>query len=169
MIYFDTRYILMCYLNEPNAELEADKFSCRWARAEFSSGLKRQVREGKLTSVQAAELEREFQTDEQSGVWLWLPVHDGLLDAVASRLSTWPDAVPLRTGDALHLSCAVEHGFTEIYSTRSAYPPGFCGIGTEDDGFLGLFPVTGIPLKVSSSPDAPTRMQAPTGARRTAA
>ena len=123
MIYFDTSYILKCYLNEANAELvralagqEADKYSCRWARAEFFSGLKRQVREGKLTSAQAGDVQREFESDDQAGVWLWLPVDDRLLDAVATRFSAWPDAVPLRTGDALHLTCATEHGFSEIYS-----------------------------------------------------
>ncbi|MBI2950406.1 MAG: type II toxin-antitoxin system VapC family toxin [Verrucomicrobia bacterium] len=123
MIYFDTSYILKCYLNEANAELvralaeqEPDKYSCRWARAEFFSGLKRQVREAKLTATQAGEVKREFESDEHAGVWLWLPVDDSLLDSVAARFSSWPDSVPLRTGDALHLTSAKENGFTEIYS-----------------------------------------------------
>ena len=123
MIYFDTTYILKCYLNEQHADLvralaeqEANKYSCRWARAEFFSGLKRHVREGKLSSVQASEVRRAFQSDEQAGVWLWLSVDDDLLDAVAARFAAWPDNVPLRTGDALHLTCAKENGFNEVYS-----------------------------------------------------
>ena len=123
MIYFDTSYILKCYLNEPHADLvralaeqESDKYSCRWARAEFSSGLKRHVREGKLTSVQAGEVRQVFEADERAGVWLWLPVDDALLDAVVARFVAWPDNVPLRTGDALHLTCAKAHGFGEVYS-----------------------------------------------------
>lgn len=98
------------------AEQEHNKYSCRWARAEFFSGLKRHVRERKLSSIQAGEVRQAFESDEQAGVWLWLPVDDALLDAVAARFATWPDDVPLRVGDALHLSCAKENGFTEVYS-----------------------------------------------------
>ncbi len=124
MIYFDTSYILKCYLNEPQAEKvralaerDADKYCCRWGRVEFFSGIKRQLREGKLTPEQAAEIQEVFCQDETDGVWLWLPVDHALLDAVCAAFQNLPPAVPLRAGDALHLTCAREHGFKEIYSS----------------------------------------------------
>ena len=124
MSYFDTNYILKCYLNEPQAERVralagqvADKYCCRWGRVEFHSGIKRQTREGKITSEQEAEIFRAFQEDELAGVWIWLPVDRALLDSVCASFVSLPDTVYLRSGDALHLACAREHGFPEIYSS----------------------------------------------------
>lgn len=123
MIYFDTSYILKCYLNEPNAQLvralatrETNKYCCRWGRLEFFAGIKRQTREGKITREHEAEILQVFKEDELAGIWLWLPMQQSLLDLACAAFEGLPDTVPLRAGDALHLECAREHGFLEIYS-----------------------------------------------------
>ena len=84
---------------------------------EFISGIKRQLREGKLTPEPAAEILQVFARDEANDVWLWLPMDDALLDATCAAFQNLPPAVHLRAGDALHLTCAREHGFKEIYSS----------------------------------------------------
>ncbi len=123
MIYFDTSYILKCYLNESKAELvralagqEASKYCCRWGRAEFFAGIKRQTREAKITPQQETEILRVFKEDEAAAVWLWLPMEQSLLNSVCAAFEGLPATVPVRAGDAIHLICAREHGFTEIYS-----------------------------------------------------
>lgn len=123
MTYFDNSYILKCYLNEPQAELvralagqEASKYCCRWGRVEFFAGIKRQTREGKITPEREAEIFQVFKEDETAGVWLWVPLEQSLLDAACAAFEGLSTTVPVRAGDALHLLCAREHGFTEVWS-----------------------------------------------------
>lgn len=85
-------------------------------RAEFFAGIKRQTREAKITPREEAEILRVFKEDETAGVWLWLPMEQSLVDSVCAAFEGLPATVPVRTGDALHLTCAHEHGFAEIYS-----------------------------------------------------
>src|SRR6185503_2834921 len=103
MIYFDTSYILKCYLNEPKAELvralaarEANKFCSRWGRVEFVAGIRRQLREGRIGAKDEAEILRLFKEDEAAAVWLWLPVEQSLLDSTCAALEAFPVGVPLR-------------------------------------------------------------------------
>ena len=77
---------------------------------EFISGIKRQLREGKLTPEPAAEILQVFARDEANDVWLWLPMDDALLDATCAAFQNLPPAVHLRAGDALHLTCARVQG-----------------------------------------------------------
>lgn len=124
MIYFDSSYILKCYLNEPHAERVralagqvAGKYCCHWGRVEVFSGLKRHLRENKLTDEQAKEILRLFESDEQTGVWTWLPMERAFLNSTCSAIDKIPPSLFLRSGDAIHLSCARENGFKEIYSS----------------------------------------------------
>lgn len=123
MIYFDAAYIAKCYLNEPGADrvreiaYGADGLaSCELARLEFASILKRHVREHNITRRELNAILKEFEEDEQNGVWQWFGVTSELLDKARKVVLDIPGTVFVRSGDALHLACAEEHGFDEVYT-----------------------------------------------------
>lgn len=123
MLYFDTAYIAKCYLNEPGAQRvrqlaysSPGLASCELARVEFHAVVHRHLREGNLTADEAREVIEDFELDEADAVWQWLPVTSQLLNLVCETVRILPHTVFLRTVDAIHLSCASNYGFQEIYS-----------------------------------------------------
>ena len=123
MIYFDSAYVAKCYLNEPGANrvrevaYGADGLaSCELARLEFASILKRHVREHHVTRPEMKAILKDFEEDEKSGVWQWFGVTSELLEKTRQAVLEIPSTVFLRSGDALHLACAEEHGFQEVYT-----------------------------------------------------
>ena len=59
---------------------------------------------------------RQLSVDESVRLWEWLPLTSAVMNAVAETHGNLPRDVFLRTGDAVHLFSAREHGLTEIYS-----------------------------------------------------
>lgn len=123
MIYFDAAYIAKCYLNEPGAErvravaVQADGLaSCELARVEFASILKRHVRERHITRREFTGILREFEEDVANGVWHWHAMTSALVEKARQTVLQLPATVFLRSVDALHLACAEENGFREIYT-----------------------------------------------------
>ncbi len=87
MIYFDAAYIAKGYLNEPGADRVREVAyaaeglaSCELARLEFASILKRHVRERHVTRGEMRAILKDFDEDEQNGVWHWCRVTAELLD-----------------------------------------------------------------------------------------
>ena len=126
MIYFDAAFIAKCYLNEPGADrvrevaYGADGLaSCELARLEFASILKRHVRERHVTRREMTAILKDFEEDEQNSVWQWIGVTSDLLEIARRAVLALPPTVFLRSGDALHLACAEEHGFREVYTNDS--------------------------------------------------
>ena len=123
MIYLDSSYIFKCYINEPGTRpvlsLVQGRSGCGsslHARTEFWSGLHRRVCDT-VTSVQdARRIWRQFEQDERAAVWHWLPLNDSVIRRACDVFEKLPRDVFLRSGDALHLACAAENRFTEIYS-----------------------------------------------------
>jgi predicted nucleic acid-binding protein len=114
VIYFDVAYIAKCYLNEPGADrirevaYGADGLaSCQLARLEFASILKRHVRERHVTRRGMTAILKDFEEDGEKRcvAVAWCDVRASGEDP--SSTST----VFVRSGDALHLACAEEHGF----------------------------------------------------------
>ena len=123
MVYFDAAYIAKCYLNEPNAHLvrqfayQADGLaSCEIARVEFYSVVQRHLREGNINSQESEAVLKDFEQDEEDGVWEWFPVTSPLIRLVCTNISSLPGTALLRAVDAIHLGCAKEHGFSEVYT-----------------------------------------------------
>jgi predicted nucleic acid-binding protein len=123
VIYFDAADIAKCYLNEPGADrvrevaYGADGLaSCELARLEFASILKRHVGERHVTRREMTAILKEFEEDEKNGVWQWFGVTSELLEKARKAILDLPGAVFVRSGDALHLACAEEHGFHEVYT-----------------------------------------------------
>ena len=123
MIYFDAAYIAKCYLNEPGADrvrevaYGADGLaSCELDRLEFASILKRHVRERHVTRREMRAILKDFEEDERNGVWQWFSVTSELLEKARKAVLDLPSTIFVRSGDALHLACAEEQGFKEVYT-----------------------------------------------------
>ena len=122
MIYLDTSYIVRLYLEDQGwervRELAATELvACSLhGRAEVISTFHRKFREGVLNAIQFHQVLEQFELDCEQGGYRWL----SLSLAVASRVSlgykSLPKAIVLTSADALHLACAAENGFREIYS-----------------------------------------------------
>jgi len=121
MIYFDTAYLAKCYLNEHGSD-EVRKLAtqtgriacCEFGRLELAATIHRNLREGKITRAQNRLILDQFDSDEANHVWTWLPVTPELLAGATARFRLLKPSIWLRAADALHLACAVEHGFKEI-------------------------------------------------------
>jgi len=123
MLYFDSNYILKCYLPEPDAHLvralaaqPTTKSCSRFGRMEVMAALHRKVREGSLTRAQLKTVWSRVLADEASGVWTWLPFDAAVEHALEQTFLGLGPSVFLRAGDAIHLSTASLNGFKEIYS-----------------------------------------------------
>jgi predicted nucleic acid-binding protein len=123
MIYFDTAYLAKCYLNEHGSDevrrlaSEAGRVACcSFGRIELAATIHHNLREGKINQAQSRMIWKQFDLDESNSVWTWLEVSPGLFAEVMQRLRGLKSSVYIRAADALHLACAAEHGFKEIYS-----------------------------------------------------
>ena len=123
MIYFDTAYLAKCYLNEPGSDevrklaAEAGEVACcAFGRVELAATIHRNLREAVITRAQHRVVLRQYDADEAEHIWTWLPVTPELLGEVATRFRSLKRSTYLRTADALHLACAAENGFQEIWS-----------------------------------------------------
>jgi predicted nucleic acid-binding protein len=92
--------------------------SCELARLEVACVIQRHLREERLAAARANEIWKDFEADERNGDWTWLPTSSHLLRAACDRARALPATVFLRSADALHLTCAKEHGFAEVYSNH---------------------------------------------------
>jgi len=123
MIYFDTAYLAKCYLNEHGSgevrKLAAQSASvacCAFGRLELAATIHRNFREGKITRSQSRVIFDQFDLDESNHIWTWLPVTPELLAGAMVKFRAMKPSTYLRAADALHLTCAVEHAFKEIFS-----------------------------------------------------
>ncbi|MFQ3671728.1 MAG: type II toxin-antitoxin system VapC family toxin [Verrucomicrobiia bacterium] len=122
MIYFDATYLVRLYLTEPGSEevralcATHQLCSASHAQAEVPAAIHRAFREGRLSPEVFAAALGQFAMDQASDGIRWLPLSHALLGGMVSRFSKMPRTTFLRAADALHLACAAEHGFTEVYS-----------------------------------------------------
>lgn len=123
MLYFDTTYLYRVYSTEPGHEAvkqllgRTERLVTAWhGRAEFASILLRKRREKIDSAELLASLEKQFQTDIQSGLIEFLPLSESVMLRLEETLRAAPSTTHIRAADALHLACAAGHGFTEVYS-----------------------------------------------------
>ncbi|MEE8586518.1 MAG: type II toxin-antitoxin system VapC family toxin [Acidobacteriota bacterium] len=121
--YFDTSYVAKCYLNEQGsadiralAQNAAGLASLAIAQVEFHSAVRRHVIEKSLTSLQAASVLANFESDLKSGTWEFYPVTTETIQRARQGLEDIPSDRVLRAADALHLACAAENDCAKFYS-----------------------------------------------------
>ena len=123
MSYFDSAFIAKFYLDEPGSEAirglaeSLGEVHCLViGRIEVAGVFHRKWRENAFSDPAFREISDQFSDDCAAGLWQWLPLTAGLVDTAAGAIRRLPKSVFLRSADALHLSCAREHGFRQIYS-----------------------------------------------------
>ena len=123
MIYFDTAYLLKCYVKEPGWEavrdlaLQHERVACSiYGKMEVHAALHRKLREGDLLPGQLKVVYQQMDLDENQRLWIWLPLTESVIEGVIAAIRGLPEQVFLRTADALHLVTAESNHFREIYS-----------------------------------------------------
>ena len=124
MTYFDTAYIVKCYVKEDGWQQvrklarDQERIACSvFGRLELHGALHRKMRENALTEQQ---LERRAAPvpgrRRKARLWTWLPLTAAIMTEVAATFSSLSGDVFLRTGDAIHLLTARQNGLQEVFS-----------------------------------------------------
>lgn len=122
MIYCDTSYLVRLYLDDAGfdqvrALCASDRVACSMhGRVETCAALHRGFRESRYSQSRFRELMDQFTDECEDGAFVWFPCEDRFALALARGYRALTRNAFLRAGDALHLACAREHGFSEIYS-----------------------------------------------------
>ena len=122
MIYCDTNYLVRAYLDEPGSEFvrqlfgQHDVAAAILIKAEVPAALHRSFREGRNCFEVFQETLASFQDDLRHGIITTLTLEETVLAKMADHYLRLPANCYLRAADALHLACAAEHGFKEVYS-----------------------------------------------------
>jgi predicted nucleic acid-binding protein len=121
--YLDSGYIAKFYVDEPDspqvrrlAESLGEVHCAALGRTEVSAALHRKLSEGVFGEAAFREVIAQFRSDCANGLWTWLPMTSRILMATVAAIRDVPKSVFLRAADAIHLACARESGFTEIYT-----------------------------------------------------
>jgi predicted nucleic acid-binding protein len=122
-LYFDSTYLFRLYSTEPGAREvqvlanKADVLATAWhGRAELASVLLRKRREEAITDEVSEEIRLQILDDLHLGIIGFLPLSEAVMTRLESALASAPSSTNIRAADALHLACAAEHGFAEVYS-----------------------------------------------------
>ncbi len=135
--YFDTSYLVRLYLQDRGFEGvrklagAGRTIASAWhAQAEIVAAFHRAFREGRLQHGTYLSVLEQFINDSRDGLYHWLPLTDAIQQRLEQFFRKAPGTTFLRAADALHLACAAEHGFTEVYSN--------------DRHFLAVAPLFGL-------------------------
>jgi predicted nucleic acid-binding protein len=140
MLYFDSSYLFRLYSQErghlvvKHLPVGHDQVaSAIHARAEFATIVLRHRREQAAPAGMLKELHEQFLDECRAGRIRLLPLSEAVFGRIEAVLRAAPHSTFLRAADALHLACAAENGFTEVYSNDrhflAAAPLfGLCGV-----------------------------------------
>ena len=121
--FFDTSYLVRFYLEDGGFEAVRELagagrgVAAAWhAQAEVTAALHRAFRERRTEQATFRAALAQFGRDSRDGLVEWLSLTEGVQQRLAQAFWTAPATVFPRGADALHLACAAEHGFKEVYS-----------------------------------------------------
>ena len=121
--YFDASYLAKLHWKEVGSA-EVVKFAsligvvaCSiHGRTEFAAVGHRKMREKLADPERARAVFQQMEDATWAGALQWLEPGPRSYQRVERIFLSDPGSCFLRTADALHLACAAEHGFNEIYS-----------------------------------------------------
>lgn len=123
MVYLDASCLFRLYWQDSGWEsvrafcAKTSGLACAWhGRPEVLASAHRKVREGVATPAHLAHIIAQVRSDTDAGGLHWLALTPAVLRQLEDRYRTAPPTLFLRAADALHLACAAEHGFRDVYS-----------------------------------------------------
>ena len=123
MIYCDTAYLLKYYVDEPGSpavrsliDQQIGVGSLSLGRLELAAAFHRKLRESVIDRAAYKSVIAQFEKDHATGIWTWFDSSQTLIEKASKKFATLSSKTFLRASSALHLICAKEHGFREIYS-----------------------------------------------------
>jgi predicted nucleic acid-binding protein len=123
LVYFDTAFIVKCYIKEPGwKEVRglAGQYirpACSvFGRMELHAAFHRHLREKNITRKQYDTVIAQFELDETKNLWIWLPISEAVMETVTAAYKRLPPDVFIRTADALHLATAGVNAAQTCYS-----------------------------------------------------
>ena len=122
-LYFDSNYLFRLYSTEAGSEEvqklagTTQRIACAWhGRAEIASILLRKRRESALTDHAIQEIRYQIRDDRENGSVVFLDHSENITARLELVLEQAPKSTFIRAADALHLACASEHGYKQVYS-----------------------------------------------------
>jgi predicted nucleic acid-binding protein len=122
MLYLDTSYLVRLHTRDPGWEkvralAKTDALACcLHGQAEAVAAFHRKFRQGAINATELGQLLAEFERDCKAGAVDWLPLSTTVIERLVTAYASLPAMIHLRAADAMHLACAAEHSFQEIYS-----------------------------------------------------
>ena len=123
MLYFDSNYLFRLYSTEAGSEEvqrlagTTPRIATAWhGRAELASILLRKRRESALTDQAIQEIRYQIRDDRENGFVVFLDHSENTIARLEAALENAPNATFIRAADALHLACAAENGFSQVFS-----------------------------------------------------
>lgn len=123
-IYLDACYLAKLLIEEPDSRSVADLVSghdivacCVHGRAEVAATLHRKLQEGAITRAEHDRGAECLMALVGRGQVRWLPLVDKVLLRIERAYGATGSRLHLRSADALHLACAVEHGFATVWTS----------------------------------------------------
>ena len=122
-LFFDTSYLVRLYLEDNGFEAvrklaaAAPTLVSAWhGQAETIAALHRAYREGRFTAERYLFTLNQFKEEQHSTHFFWCALTDKVQARLEKTFQSAPSSTFLRSADALHLACAAEYGFKEVYS-----------------------------------------------------
>lgn len=144
-MYFDTAYLARLYLDEPGTEevraivrsAATLPSALSLAQAELVAAFHRCHREKRFDAARLRALIDQFADDCEAGLFVWFPLTNAILARVSEMYRKAPSSLFLRASDALHLACAKEEGFLEIFSNDKHLLTGAKHVGLRGRNIIG--------------------------------
>jgi len=122
-LYFDSNYLFRLYFNECGADdvralaVCAEIIASAWhARAEMATVFLRKPQEKAYPDADLAESRAQFADELNVGAVSLPPLNEAVMQRLEFVIQNALRGAFLHTADALHLACASDASFAEVYS-----------------------------------------------------
>lgn len=137
-LYLDACYLVKLLIEESDSQAVAnlvadyDVVACGiHGRAEVATTLHRKLRENFITQAEYNRGSEYLMALVGRGQVRWLPLVDASFTQIERAFAEAKSQLHLRSADALHLACAVEHGFATVWTSDKQMHAGAKAFGLE--------------------------------------